>query len=184
MVPWYSTGTTSEPDVAFDPDQFPEAEQDSALPVDQVSVTVDPTGAVVGDAASVMPTGVEPEPPEPLTFTSATRLSEPPAPEQVSAKAYCPGVLSCWVWVPEVAGEPLHEPEAVQAEAFVACQVSVVDWPAVIAAGIAVSDTMGAGGAAGAAGAGSSPPHADSTSASAPSPQQRAVDDLIVAPPP
>jgi hypothetical protein len=50
-------------------------------------------------------------------------------------------------WEPEVALVPDHPPEALHAVAFAVDQVSVLDAPALTVVGLALRDTVGAGGA-------------------------------------
>jgi hypothetical protein len=131
------------PEVAFVPDQSPEAVQEVAFVEDQVSVEAPPLATDVGFAVSeTVGTGVPP-----VTVTLADTLALPPAPVQVRRKSVL-AVSAPVDWLPEVALVPDQPPEAVQEDASVVDQVSVEDPPLGTDVGFAVSDAVGAGGAA------------------------------------
>jgi hypothetical protein len=143
VVAFDSAAVCSLPAVAFVPDQPPDAVHDVAFDEVQVSVLVPPLLTDVGDADSVtVGAGVGVD-----TDTEAVRCVVPPAPVQLSvydALAVSAPVL----WEPEVAFDPLQQPEAVQDVAFEVDHVSVLLPPLAMDAGDADSDTVGAGVAA------------------------------------
>ena len=129
----------SLPEVAFAPDQPPEAVQDVAFVEDHVRVDDPPLVTERGLAAreTVGP-----------TVTVADALCVPPAPVQERLKVLVlvsPPVDA----LPEVGRVPDHAPEAVQDVALVEDQVSVDDPPLATDVGFAVIDTVGTGGGGG-----------------------------------
>ena len=96
----------------------------------------------------VLPPVVVPVVPPPddaaCTVTAAEPLPEPPAPLQVRVKVLLAlsELSACW---PLVAREPAQPPEAVHEVASCELQLSVVEPPAVIVAGLALMLTTGAG---------------------------------------
>jgi hypothetical protein len=130
------------PEVAWAPDQPPEAVQDAAFVEDQVSIDVPPLATDVGFAESDTVTdgggGV------PDTETVADALALPPAPVQVREKL--PLAMSGPVdWLPDVALDPNQAPEAEQEAAAVEDQVSVEAPPLATDVGFAAMDTVGLG---------------------------------------
>jgi hypothetical protein len=135
-----SAPVDSLPEVALAPDQPPEAVHDVAFVEDQVSVEVPPLATDVGFAASE--TVTDGGGGEPATVTIADALALPPEPVQVREKL--PLAVSGPVdWLPEVALEPDHAPEAEQEVAFAEDQVSVEVPPLATDVGFAASDTVG-----------------------------------------
>ncbi len=131
------------PEVALAPNQAPEAVQEVASVVDQVSVDDPPLVMDVGFAASdTVGTGGN-------TVTVADALAVPPDPMQARANVLV--LVNAPVdWLPEVALAPDQAPEAVQEVALVEDQVSIDDPPLAIDVGFAASDTVGTGGGGGA----------------------------------
>jgi hypothetical protein len=164
----------SLPEVAFSPDQPPEAVQEVALVEDHVRVDTPPLAMEIGFAV-IETVGAGGGGGVAVTLTWADALALPPSPLQVSEKVLL--VLSAPVdWLPEVALEPDHPPEAVQDDALVEDHVSVDAPPLTTDVGFAVSDTVGAGG--GDTGGTDGPDGADGT----PPVSRRAGDSL--SPPP
>ena len=81
----------------------------------------------------------------PVTATVADALAVPPSPVQARVNMLV-AVNAPLDWLPEIALLPVHAPEARQEAALVEDQVSVEDPPLAIDVGLAVSDTVGAGG--------------------------------------
>lgn len=121
------------------PDQAPEAVQAVAFVDVQESVELEPLAMVLGAAVRVtVGAGFA------LTVTVADCAAVPPVPVQVSV--YVALALSAPVdWEPLTALLPDHAPEAVQAVALVADQVSVEALPLTSELGLAVRVTVGAG---------------------------------------
>lgn len=121
------------------PDQAPEAVQAVAFVDVQESVELEPLAMVLGAAVRVtVGAGFA------LTVTVADWAAVPPVPVQVSV--YVALALSAPVdWEPLTALVPDHAPEAVQAVALVADQVSVEALPLTSELGLAVRVTVGAG---------------------------------------
>tara|TARA_A100001388_G_C28702923_1_gene467117 strand:+ start:650 stop:922 length:273 start_codon:yes stop_codon:yes gene_type:complete len=69
MLPTAEIVTVSDPEVALDPDQAPEAEQEVALLDDQVNVESEPISTEVGLAEKLIvgagAVGIDPPPPPP-----------------------------------------------------------------------------------------------------------------------
>ena len=133
--------TASDPEVAFAPDQLPDAVHVVALVEDQVSVTEEPetTEEALGVNVTVgaVPAGVV------LTATEAVWLTEPPAPEQLNV--YDAVALNGpTVSEPEVAFVPVQPPDAVHEVASVEDQFNVTDELVTTEAALAVSVTVGA----------------------------------------
>ena len=123
------------------PLQPPDAVQAVALVEDQVNVDAAPLATLVGLAVSVtvgvLGAGV--------TVTVADALALPPAPVQLSAKAVV--ALNAPVEAePAMARAPLQPPDAVQVVAFVEDQVNVDAAPLATLVGLALIETVGAGG--------------------------------------
>ncbi len=132
--------TDSDPEVAFAPDQPPDAIHEVALVDNQVSVTEEP---VTTDVALELNVTVG-APAEDVTATETDWLAEPPAPEQLNvyvAAAAKGSVASD----PAVAIEPDQPPEAVHELASVEVQVSVTDEPVATDAALEVNVTVGVG---------------------------------------
>ena len=128
----------AEPLRARLPDQAPEAVQEVALLLDQVSIEAVPDLTVLGLALSVT-TGDEVG-----TVTVTDCVAEPPPPVQV--RSYSVVLVSAPVdQVPLVATAPLQAPEAVHAVASVELQVKLELAPLVTVVGAAVNVTVGAG---------------------------------------
>src|SRR5258706_10011677 len=121
------------------PDHEPEARQEVALVEDQVRVEAAPLATDVGFAVrDTVGTGG-------VTVTVAAALPVPPAPVQARVNVLV--LLSAPVdWLPEIVLVPVHAPEATQEVASVEDQVRAEDAPPVTDAGVAVRDTVGAGG--------------------------------------
>lgn len=133
------------------PLQPPEAVQESAPVELQVSDDVPPRATAPGDAVSVVVGN---------GFTVTTALTGalvPPGPVHVSAKFALP-LNAPVLCEPLAASVALQAPAAVQEAASVEVQVSVVNWPASIVVGDAVSETVGIG-----VGVIAPPPQADSS---------------------
>jgi hypothetical protein len=125
------------PLVAFAPVQPPEAVQLVALVELHVRLDVPPLATLVGLAVNVtVGTGA--------TVTVALWLPLPPVPEQVSVYAVV-AVSAPVDCVPLVDFAPVQPPEAVQLVASVELQVSVEEPPFETLAGLADSETVGAG---------------------------------------
>ncbi|WP_229205854.1 hypothetical protein [Duganella sp. Leaf126] len=139
ILPATADDTVTDPDAALVPIQAPLAVQLLALADDQLSTEV---WAVVIDAgASVMLTvgaggGV-------LMVTEVLLVT----PLQVSAYRAVPAAPAVTVCVPLVATVPLQASEAVQVvpAGLLTLQVSVTTWPTVVAVGVALMLTTGAG---------------------------------------
>jgi hypothetical protein len=127
------------PEVVLVPVHAPEATQEVALAEDQVRVEDAPLETDVGIAVSdTVGTGG-------VTVTVAEALPDPPGPVQASVNV--PVLVSAPLdWLPEVVLVPVHAPEARHEVALVEDQVRVEAPPLVIDVGLAVSDTVGAGG--------------------------------------
>jgi hypothetical protein len=127
------------PEVVLVPVHAPEATQDVASVDDQVRVEELPLATDVGLAVrDTVGTGG-------VTVTVAEALPVPPAPVQASVNVPVP-VSTPLDWLPEVVLVPVHAPEATQEVALAEDQVRVEDAPLVTDVGLAVSDTVGAGG--------------------------------------
>ena len=112
-----STPVEAVPPVALLPDQAPEAVQLVALVLDHVSVDAPPLATLVGEALKVSVGAGR-------MVTLTLRLTEPPAPLQLSVKVE--SVVSAPVEaVPLTALVPDHAPEARQLAALVVVHVSV-----------------------------------------------------------
>ncbi|OGI62219.1 MAG: hypothetical protein A2W18_10935 [Candidatus Muproteobacteria bacterium RBG_16_60_9] len=123
------------PDVAFVPDQAPEAVHDVAFVEDQVNVEELPLGMLVGLALKVSVGGGN-------TVTVMLRVIAPPAPVQLKSNvlvfASAPvDALAIVAFVPD------HAPEAVQDVALVEDQVSVAAFPTNTLVGLALKATIG-----------------------------------------
>jgi len=128
------------PDTAFEPVHEPDAVHAVAFVAVHVSVDVEPEATLVGEAVNVNVGAGNSE-----TVTDC--VAEPPEPVHVSV--YVPLVVNAPVdCVPDVAFEPVHEPDAVQAVAFVVLQLSVDAEPDATLVGDAVNVSVGALGAA------------------------------------
>lgn len=123
-----------EPFSALEPLQPPDALQEAALVLDQVSVEEAPDFTLLGVAVSVT-IGALPE-----TVTVADCVAEPPAPAQVSSYSVV-SVRAPVDQVPLVATLPCQPPEAVQVVASALVQVSVELPPLLTVVGAAVSVT-------------------------------------------
>ena len=133
-----------EPLSALEPLQAPDAVQELALLLDQVSVEALPAFTVVGAALSVT-VGALLE-----TVTVADCVADPPAPVQVNS--YSVVLVRAPVdQVPLVGTLPCQPPEAVQAFASEDFQVSVELPPLLTVVGAAANVIDGAGRAAGSA---------------------------------
>jgi hypothetical protein len=127
------------PEIALLPVQVPEARQEAALVDDQVRVEDPPLAIDVGLAVSetVGAGGI--------TVTVADALAVPPSP--VHARVNVLVIVSTPLdWLPEIALLPVHAPEATQDVASVEDQARVETPPLAIDVGLAVNDTVGAGG--------------------------------------
>ena len=135
------------PEVALAPDHPAEAVQAVASVENQESVEDPPLATDMGFAASdTVGSGGGGGVPDTLTLTDAVTV--PCEPAQVREKL--PLAVSAPVdWLPKVALEPDHAPEAVQVVAFVEDQESIEAPPLVTDVGLAASDTAGPGGGAG-----------------------------------
>lgn len=117
----------SEPFVATEPIQPPEAVQLVAPLELQVRIALAPGATVVGLAVSDTNGGV-------FAFTALVTATvtdfdvEPPVPEQLSENVVV-AVNACVVNPPDVGCAPLHPPEAIQAWALVDCQWRITVWP-------------------------------------------------------
>jgi len=127
------------PEVVLLPVHAPEARQETALVEDQVRVEDSPLAIDVGFAVSdTVGAGG-------MTVTVADALPVPPGP--VHARVNVPVLVKAPVdWLPEVVLVPVHAPEATQEVALAEDQVRVEVAPLVTDVGLAVSDTVGAGG--------------------------------------
>jgi hypothetical protein len=125
------------PDIAFVPDQEPDAVQLVAFVEFHDSVDAEPDATLVGDADNVT-VGVA------VTDTDVLCVTEPPAPEHVSENAVF-AVNAPVVCVPEVAFVPDQPSDAVQLVAFVALHVNVDVEPDATLVGEADSVNVGAG---------------------------------------
>ncbi len=132
--------------MAFEPVHPPEAVQDVAFVLDHESCDVPFTVTLAGVAlkltvgAGVGGGGLGAAL---VTVTLVEPCAVPPAPVQLSEKVP-EAVIAAVTWVPEVAFDPLHTPEAVQELASVLLHVSVEVWPLEMAVGCAVTVTVGA----------------------------------------
>jgi hypothetical protein len=128
------------PDVAFDPVQLPDAEQDVAFVELQVSVLLPPLLTDIGDAESdTVGAGVEPPPTVTVTLSEAVR----PLP-LVHVRVYVAVALNAPVlWLPDVAFCPLHAPDAMHDAARDVDQESVLLEPALTEPGLADRSTVG-----------------------------------------
>ena len=128
-----------DPLIACAPLHPPDAVQLVALVEVQARVDAPPLVTLAGLALrdTVGAAGAE-------TVTVADCDAEPPAPVQVRVN-FVVAVRAAVVCEPVVASAPLQPPEAVQAVAFVADQVSAEVAPFLTVAGFAVSVTAGAG---------------------------------------
>jgi hypothetical protein len=107
-----------------------------------------PVSVVTGDPSVFCVGGTQVRVAVPLavTVTVALWLTVPPAPVQLNVYTVVP--LSAPVDCdPLVAWEPLHPPEAVQAVALLEVQLKVDALPLETLEGLALNDTVGAGGA-------------------------------------
>jgi hypothetical protein len=127
------------PEIALLPVHAPEARQEAALVEDQVRVEDPPLAIDVGFAVSdTVGAGG-------MTVTVADALAVPPGP--VHARVNVLAIVSTPLdWLPEMPLLPVHAPEATQEVASVEDQVRLEAPPLVIDVGLAVSDTVGAGG--------------------------------------
>lgn len=133
-----SVPLVTEPLGARLPDQAPEAVQEVALLLDQVSSAAVPELTVLGLALSVTTGG------KGGAVTVTDCVAEPPSPVQV--RSYSVVFDNAPVdHVPLVATAPLQPPEAVHAVASVDLQVKVALAPLLTVVGSADSDTVGAG---------------------------------------
>jgi len=78
-----------------------------------------------------------------LTVSVVEFVAVPPGPVQVNAYVSVPAVAGETVWLPLVAIEPLHEPDASHAVASVDDHVSLALVPAVMVLGPTASETVG-----------------------------------------
>lgn len=137
----------------------PVPRQEVALVELQVSVVALPPAIGLEPAVSVaVGTGL----PATVTVVCAAVL-EPPEPVHVSEYVVS-AVKAPVLWLPLLANAPVQPPEAVHAVAFVELQVNMAAAPLFTAAGEALIDAVGAGGA-GATGTDPDPPQAASSSA-------------------
>ncbi len=126
----------SLPEVDLVPLQPPEAVQELAFVLDQVSVVDPPLITVVGEAVS------ETDGADGPTVTVVDCAAVPPGPAQVNVKVVVDAIeVRCSE--PAVALLPPHPPLAVQLVALFELQVRVVDPPAATVDGVAVSVTEG-----------------------------------------
>ena len=125
------------PDVAFVPDQAPEAVHDVAFVEDQVNVEELPLGMLVGLALKVSVGGGN-------TVTVTLRVIAPPAPVQLKSNVlvFASAPVDA---LPIVAFVPDHAPEAVQDVALVEDQVSVAAFPTNTLVGLALKVSVGSG---------------------------------------
>jgi hypothetical protein len=122
----------------FAPAQAPEPTHEVAFVADQESVALPPLFIALGPTLSVT-VGADA-----LTETVADCAALPPMPVHVSVKVALADntPVDCEPLIPLL---PLHPPDAVQAVAFVADQVSVELVPLATELGAALSRTVGAG---------------------------------------
>ena len=126
------------PEIAFTPDQVPDAAHEVAFVDDQVSVALPPLFTALGPTLSVTVGAAA------LTETIADCVALPLPP--VHVRVYVALAESTPVdCEPLGALLPLHAPDAVQAVAFVADQVSVELVPLATELGAALIETVGAG---------------------------------------
>lgn len=132
-----------EPDVDFAPDHAPDAVHDAAFVEVQVNVDALPLATVVGLACrEIVGAGGGGE----LTTATVTDcVAVPPLPVHVSENALLElnAPVDC---EPDVGLAPDHAPDAVHDAAFVEDQVNVAAPPLSTVAGLALSETVGAGG--------------------------------------
>ena len=133
-----------EPLSPFAPLQAPEAVQEVALLLDQVSVAAAPAFTVLGAALSVTMGALLD------TVTVADCVADPPAPVQVNSYSVVL-VIAPVDHDPLVGTLPCQPPEAVQAVASADFQVTVELPPLPTVVGVATSVTDAAAGAAGVA---------------------------------
>lgn len=132
----------SLPDVAFMPDQAPDALQAVALVADQLRVAASPAATLVG-AAVRLSVGAG------RILTVAFFVTLPPAPVHVSEKLLA--VVSAPLdWLPDVALVPDQAPEALQLVASVADQTRFDAEPLATLVGLALKLRVGRGGGGGA----------------------------------
>jgi hypothetical protein len=122
----------------FAPDQAPEATHEVALVADQLSVALPPLLMALGPTLRVT-VGADA-----LTVTVADCAAVPPAPVQVNVYVALAEStpVDCEPLSPL---PPLQAPDAVQAVAFAAVQLSVELVPFATELGAALRDTVGAG---------------------------------------
>jgi hypothetical protein len=125
------------PFTACVPLHAPEAVQDVALVEDQLNVEPVPLVTLVGLALMETLGGVAD------TVTVADWLAVPPAPVQVR-EYFVVAVRAAVVFEPLIGSEPAQPPDAVQAVALVADQVSVEVAPLLTVLGLAAKVTAGA----------------------------------------
>jgi hypothetical protein len=131
---------SSVPEVAFDPLQLPEPVHEVAFVVDQVSVLPLPLPTDIGEAESET-VGAAVEPPETVTVALSTYVRPLPL---VHVSVYVADAFNAPVlWLPEVAFDPLHAPDAVHEAMRDVDHVSVLLPPAFTELGLAVSETVG-----------------------------------------
>ena len=128
-----------EPLIPFEPLQPPDAVQEVALVLDQVSVEEAPAFTLLGEALSVT-IGALLE-----TVTVADCVADPPAPWQVSSNSVVLVRVPVDV-VPLVPTLPCQPPEAVQELAPAEVQVRVELLPLLTVVGVAVNVTDAAAG--------------------------------------
>jgi hypothetical protein len=127
------------PEVVLVPVHAPEARQDVALVEDHVRVEAPPLAIDVGLAVSATVGAGG------MTVTVAEALPVPPGPAQ--ARVNVPVLVNAPLdWLPKIVLGPDQAPEATQEAALFDDQVSVEDPPLATEVGLAVRDTVGAGG--------------------------------------
>ena len=127
------------PEIALLPDHAPEALHELASVDDQLRVEELPLTTEAGLAVSdTVGSGA-------VTVTLADALAVPPGPVQVREKLLLAVSMpvACW---PEIALLPDHAPEALHELASVDDQLRVEESPLTTELGLAVNDTVGAGG--------------------------------------
>jgi hypothetical protein len=130
----------SLPEVAFDPVQLPDAEQEVALVELQVSVLLPPLLTDIGDADSeTVGAGVEPPPTVTVVLACAVR----PLPLVHVIVNVEVAVSAPVLWLPDSALLPLHAPEAVHDAVRELLQVNVLLLPELTLLGLAEIVTDG-----------------------------------------
>lgn len=137
-VPAAAGVSVAVPLVACVPLHAPLAVQAVAFVDDHVRVELPPTVIVVG-ATAMVTVGAAGVP----TVTAAEAFPFPPLPLHDRLYVAVPAAVGVSVAVPLVDCEPLHDPLAVQAVAFVDDHVRVVLAPSIMLVGFAVRVTVG-----------------------------------------